>query len=155
MTPSSTCSMSAWATVGLVPGASIAHADIEQVELGVIRHRVPHGPTATEGPPCALPARLGAPQMRSCIGARPVRDGIEAPEFLPVFAVVRSDISTHAHLRAGVADDHPAVDHARCAGDSIRLGSLPGQLRPDTPSTLTVEPDKPAIHCSYVYAVGA
>src|SRR2546430_16465876 len=140
-------------TVGLVPGASIAQADIEQAELGVIRHRVPHGPTATEGPPFALPSRLGALQMSCYVGAPAVRDGIEAPEFLPVFAVVRSDISAHAHLRAGVADDHPAVDHARCAGDCIRLRAVHGQLRPDQPSSLTVERDQPAIQRSEVEAV--
>ena len=125
--------------------ASIAHADIEQVELGVIRHRVPHGPTATEGPPFALPSRLGALQVPRDVGARAVRDGIEAPEFLPVVAVVRSDISPHAHLRAGVADDHPAVDHARCAGDRIRPGAVHGQLRPEQLSGVTVERDQPAI----------
>ena len=65
--------------IGLVPGTSIAHPDIQQIELGVIRHRVPHGPAAAARPPVALPGGLGAPQMRRCIGARPVRDGVEAP----------------------------------------------------------------------------
>ena len=138
--------------IGLVPGTSIAHPDIEQVELGVIRHRIPHGPAATERPPVALPGGLGAPQMRRCIGARPVRDGVEAPESLSVVAVVRRHIAAYAHLPAGVTDDHPAVDHARRAGDCIRLGSIHGQLRPDQPSGLSVERDQSAIQRSEVQA---
>ena len=134
--------------IRLVPGAAVADTDVEQVELRVVGHGVPHGPAATQGPPLTLPGRLGDLERRRCVGARAGRHRVEAPELLAVLAVVGRDVAAYAHLRADVADDHPAVDDARRAGDSIGLRGVYGQLGPDGLTGRAVECDQAPVQRS-------
>ena len=91
--------------------------------------------------------------MRRGIRARTVRDGIEAPQFLAVLTVVGRDVATHAHLRTAVADDDAAVDDARCAADSIGLGLVHGQRRPEQLAAVAVERDESSIERAEEQAV--
>jgi hypothetical protein len=107
--------------VELVPGRTIAHADIKQVKLRIIGHGIPHGATAALLPPFALPGGLGRLEVRFGVLARRIGHRIEPPQLLAGIGVICGQEAAHAHFRAAVADQHHAVDHARRAGDGIGL----------------------------------
>ena len=65
----------------LVPRRPVADADVEQIELRVMRHRVPDRPAAAaEGPPLAVPGLRGPLHGLVLEAVRRIaRDGVEAP----------------------------------------------------------------------------
>src|SRR4029453_6947658 len=97
----------------MVPGTAVADADIQDVELRVVRHRIPDGAAAAVLPPLAVPRLRRALQQRVLEAVlRIAGHGIEAPEHLAGNRVVRRDVTAHAHLTAAVADDDLALDDA-------------------------------------------
>ncbi len=137
----------------LVPRRSVAHADVEQVELGVIGHRVPHGAAAAKGPPLALPGGRGRLEDGRLERLRGVaRHRVEAPRELAGRAVVGGDVAAHAVLRAAVADQHLVLDDARGAGDRVRLRRVDRDDRPGFLAGLGVEGDEASVEGSDVDA---
>ena len=116
--------------IGLVPWAAVAGADVKQVELRVVGHRVPHRAAAAVLPEFAVPgsARLGEILGLGIVLVRRTGHREEAPELLAVVGVIGSDVATYAELGAAVADDHLAIDHPWCSGDGIGLVLVNGDL---------------------------
>ena len=135
----------ALAAIKLVPRRAIADADIEQVKLGIIGHRIPHGATATLLPIFALPRRFGAFEMRRLILAGRIGHRIKAPHFLAGFGIIGGQETAHAHFSAAIADDHHAAHHARRTGDSIGLRLVERDLAPHFLASVAVERDQPPV----------
>ena len=130
----------------MVPRRAVADADIKQIELGIVRHRVPDGAAAAERPPLAAP-RGGGHLHRGVLEAvgRIAGHGIEAPCELAGVGVVGRDVAAHAELGAAVADQHLAFDDARRAGDRVRLRAVDGVDVPELLSRGRIERDQPAV----------
>ena len=136
----------AGAAVLLVPRRAVAGADVEQVELRVVGHRVPDRAAAAELPPLAVPGLRGLLENRRFERLRRIAGhGVEAPQHLAGLRVVGGDVAAHAELGAAVADDHLALDDARRAGDRVCLRLIDGHHRPHFLAGLGVERDQPAV----------
>ena len=86
--------------IELVPGRAVADADIEQVELRIVGHRIPDRAAAAEPPPLAVPGLGRAAQMLALEAVRRVAgDGVEAPELVAVGRVIGGDVAAHADIR--------------------------------------------------------
>ena len=120
------------AAVLLVPRRAVAHTDVEQVEFGVVGHRVPNRAAAADLPPLAArPGRRRPFQRGRLEGLRRVaRHRVEAPFHVAGFGVVGAHVATHAQFGAAVADDHQPLHHARRAGDRVGLVAGRGLHRP-------------------------
>src|SRR5687768_17529275 len=138
----------------MVPGAAVADSDVEQVELRVVGHRIPHGAAAAKLPPLAVPG-LGGALERGAFESilRVAGNSIETPQHLAVGSVVCGNVAAHTHLAAAIADDHFACDHARRAGDGVALGCIGGLHRPDLFATGTIERDQSSIECAHEHAI--
>ncbi len=130
----------------VIPRTAVADADVQQVELLVIRHRIPHRAAAAVLPPFAVPGggrffhRLALEAVLRIAG-----DGIEAPQLLAGRRLIRGDIAAHAHLAAAVADDDLALDDARRARDGVTLGGIGGLYRPHRLARVAIECDEPPV----------
>jgi hypothetical protein len=73
-----------------IPRRAVAGADVEQVEIRIVGHRIPDGPAAAELPPFAFPG-LGRHLERRVLERlrRIARHRVEAPDLLARFRVVR------------------------------------------------------------------
>jgi hypothetical protein len=130
----------------LVPGGSVADTDIEQVEIGIVGHRIPHGAAAAELPIFAGPGLGGLLQIGRLGALRGIaRHGVEAPELLAALGIVSGDIAAHAIFGAAIADDDAALDDARRAGDSVGLGLIDRHHRPGGLARGGIERDQPAV----------
>src|SRR5690606_12170510 len=110
----------AGAADGAVPRRAVAGADVEQVELRVVGHGVPHRAAAAQRPPLAVPGfrRHGHHLVLEAeLGI--AGHGEEAPGEFAGFGVVGGDVAAHAVFGAAVADDDLALHHARRAGDGV------------------------------------
>src|SRR5690606_23767005 len=70
---------------------------------------------------------------------------VEAPGRLAGFCVVRTDVSAHAELGAGVADEHLPSGDSRSARDRVTRGLVVGQCGPDFVAGLRINGNEPAI----------
>ena len=115
----------AGAAQGLVPGRTVADADVQQVEFGVVGHGVPYGAAAAEVPPFTGPGVCGRGHHVAFVAiSRVAGDGIEAPGLLAAVGVIGGHVAAHAVFRAAVADHDHALDDPRRAGDRIRQGGI-------------------------------
>ncbi len=131
------------------PGRAVAGAHIHQVELGVEGQRVPRGAAATGFPVFAgwVPGlgRLGHRLILERL-ARVAGHGEPAPFLLAGAGIVGGDIAAHAILRPAVADDDLALEHARRAGDGVRVAAVDdGVLLPQLAAGAGIERDQAAI----------
>ena len=102
-----------------VPGRSVAGADVQRVELGIVGEPVPGVAAAAQFPPLARP-RLGRHGHRLVLEPvrRVARHDVEAPCLLAGFRVVRRHVAARrAVLRTAVAHQHLALEHLGRAGD--------------------------------------
>ncbi|MEA3220967.1 MAG: hypothetical protein OZX49_02082 [Immundisolibacter sp.] len=132
-----------------VPRRAVADADVQQVELRVVGHRIPHRAAATAlVPPLAgrVPGLGGHFHIRrlEALG-RVAGHGPEAPHHLAGGGVVGGHVAAHAVLGAAVADDDLVLDDARRAGDGVRLAAVDGQGFPHQPAGGGVECNQPAV----------
>jgi hypothetical protein len=123
----------AGAAVLLVPRRAIAGADVQQIELRIVGHRIPdrcrrRRASTTRRARSWRPARGSA--LRTAATDR--RHGIEPPQHLARLRVVGGDVAAHAELGAAITDDDFALDDARRAGDRVRLRLVDGDHRPDS-----------------------
>jgi len=136
----------AGAADALIPGTAVADADVEEIQLGIVGNRIPHGAAAAALPPFAGPGGRGLLEDRILERLRRVsRHSVEAPGELAGLGVVGGDVATHAELRAAVADDHPALDDARRARDRVALTLVDSDDRPFRPARLRVDRDQAPI----------
>ena len=129
------------AAVLLVPRRAVADPDVEQVQLRVVGHRVPHRPAAADLPPLAArPGRRRPLQRGRFKGLRRIaRHGVEAPFLLAGFRVVGTHVAAHAQLGAAVADEHQPLHHARRTGDRVGLVDGRGLHRPQQLAVIGVQ----------------
>ena len=105
----------------VVPERAVADADVEQVEFGVVGHRIPRRAAAALLP--VLVAMPGLADHRDGVAlvapGRVAGDGEETPGLLSGRGVIRGDIAADAEFGAAVADDDLALDDARRPGDRV------------------------------------
>ncbi len=134
------------AAVLLIPRRAVAGADVQQIELRVVRHRIPDRAAAAELPPFAVPGLRGLREDRRFERLRRIAGhGVEAPQHLAGLRVVRGDVAAHAELGAAVADDDFALDDARRAGDGVCLRLIDGHHGPHFVAGRGVERDETAV----------
>src|SRR5690606_38278513 len=104
----------------LVPRRAVPRTDIEEIELGIVGHRIPYRAAAAEPPPFAVPG-LGGHGHRVALEAlcRIAGHGEESPCELAGLRIERGDVAAHAVLGTAVADDDSTFDDARRACDRI------------------------------------
>jgi hypothetical protein len=125
-----------------VPRGAVARADVEQIELGIVGHRVPDGAAASAFPPLSRPGSGGLFQDRRFERLRRIaRYGVKAPAELAAVGVIGRDVAAHAELGAAVADQHFAFDDARCTGDRVRLALIDRDYGPYRLAAGSVERD--------------
>ena len=128
------------------PGRAVAGADVEQVELRVVGHRVPRRSAAADLPPLAGPGLRGGLHLGVLERQRRIAGhGEEAPELRAGLRVVRGDVAAHAELRAAVADHHLALHHARRRRDRVGLRAVDRDDFPVHGAGRGVERDEPAV----------
>ena len=139
----------AGAAIGAVPRGSVADTEIEQVELGIVGHRVPHRAAAADA--VLARQRVAAPglgcglQIVGRVIALVAGHGIEAPQLLTIRRVIGGDIAAHAELGAAIADQHLAIDHTWRAGDGVALVLVDGNFLPRHRAAIAVERDQPPV----------
>ena len=136
--------------VGAVPGAAIADPDIEQVEIGIIGHRIPHRAPAADRVAFAQHVHVPGLGCLLEIGGRvgallAFGDGVELPQLLAVIRVIGRDKAAHAEFGPAIADDHLAIDHARRTSDGVALGLVDRDRLPGDLAGVAVERDQAAI----------
>src|SRR5262245_36122956 len=135
----------------MIPRAAVADTDVQQIELRVVRHRIPYRSAAAVLPPFAAPGLRGLLQCRALESVGGVAgDGVEPPHLLARRRIVRRDKTAHAHLTAAVADDDVALDDARRASDGVALRRIRGLYAPHNLACRHVERDQAAVECSQV-----
>ena len=139
----------AGAAIGAVPRAAIANPDIEQIEIRIIGHGIPHGPAAAD--PVFARKRIAAPGGLSCLQifgrviAIVARHSVKTPELVTVLRIIGRNIAAYAEFGAAIADQHLAIDHARGAGYGVAFGLIDGDLFPDDFAGIAIECDKPPV----------
>ena len=139
----------AGAAIGAVPRGSVADAEIEQVELGIVGHRIPHRTAAADA--VLARQRVAAPglgrrlQIVGRVIALIAGHGVEAPQLFAIRRVIGSDIAAHAELGAAIADQHLAIDHARRAGDGVALVLVDRNFLPRHRAGIAIERDQPPV----------
>src|SRR5262249_7953128 len=136
-----------------VPRRAVVGTDVEQIELGVIRHRVPDRAAAAVLPELAMPrgARLA---LEHTVGNRAIgasglsRYRVEAPDLLAGAGIVGRHIATSDVLGAAVADDDFAFDDPRSAGNRVGARGLRGLHRPDLLAVGGIDCDQSAVEGS-------
>ena len=114
--------------------SAIAGADVDQAQLRVVVDGIPGSAAAAPFPPFAGPGlrRHGHHAVGSgAVGAlgRIARHEEEFPQELAGVGIPRTDKAAHTQVSAGIADDHSAVEYARCASDGIGPVLREGLLR--------------------------
>ena len=137
-----------------VPRRTVADADVEEVQLRVEGHRVPHGSSAPHRPPVRpVPGGGGALHRRVLERQRRIaRDRPEPPLPCSRLRVVGGHEATHAVLRAPVADDHQVVDHPGSAGDGVRAFGVDGQGFPEDGPRARVEGHETPVQRAHEHA---
>src|SRR5207237_8971563 len=133
-----------------VVGAGIAHAEVNQVELRVIRDPSPHGPAAA-------PPRVAGPGRRPKSGAAAKRlrayehqgvrpHVVRGPDDLPAREVQSLDPAVNAELAARWSDDHAIARDKRRHRRRRALIDI-GDLRfTELLATLGIERDRMYLH---------
>ena len=129
-----------------VPGRAVADAQIEQVEFGVERHRVPDRAATADFPPLAVPrGRRGLhglvlERLRRIAGHRP-----EPPSLIAGLPVIGGDVAAHPVFATAISDDDEVLDDPGRAGDRIRPLSIDGQDFPDHLPRARIQRNQPSI----------
>ena len=134
-----------------VPGAGVAGAVVDQVQVGIVGEPAPGG-AAAEPPLVALPGRDGAvraDRLAHMRGALRVEldllvraDRVGPPRLRAVAQVVGRDMAAHAVLAAGDADQHLVAEHHRRHGRGLALGGIAVLHLPQLVAGLGVERDQ-------------
>src|SRR5690606_11095784 len=113
------------------PRRSVAGADVDEAQLGIVGHVVPHRPPAAALPPFAGPGRGGHAHglVLEAVG-RIARHGMPAPREFTGLGIAGRDIAAYAELRAAVADQDLAPEHELRTGDRVVLRIVDRELRP-------------------------
>ena len=144
----------------LVPVGGVAGADIEQVQLGIIGHRIPRGAPAAAAvlmrPPFPRPGLRGELFQRLvrylAVGLAGIAGhDVKTPDLGPGVRIIGADITPRAKLRAAVADDHPALHDPRRAGDRVVALGIGGLHRPDLGTAAGVDRDQATIDRSDIH----
>ncbi len=106
-----------------IPRRAVADAEVQQVQFGVIGHRVPDGAAAAIRPPLARPGfrRILERLAFEAVG-RVARHRVETPVEFPRVRVIRAHVAAHTEIRTAVADNDPSLDDSRGTGN--RVGRL-------------------------------
>ena len=126
-------------------GRAVADAEVQQIELGVPGHRVPHRAATPIAPPFATPGGQRELLQRAvgggAIGAVGgiAGYGVEAPAQGAGGYVIGRDEAAHAVFGAAVADHHHVAHHARRAGDGVGGGGVEGARRPQLAPVVPVQ----------------
>src|SRR6266403_2396018 len=132
-----------------VPGRTVSGADVDQVQVWIEGDAVPDGTATAVDPPLAgrIPSfrggchRVVLERLAWIAGNDKPSPGLRAG-----LGIVCSDVAPHAILGAAISDHYLAVEHARRAGDGVRMAVVgDGVLFPDFVASDCVERDQPAI----------
>src|SRR6185312_11705701 len=107
-------------------------SEIQQVELRVVRHRVPYRAATAHLPGLGVPGRTRL-ALQNLIGGCAVGlpgHGVETPDPLAGLGVEGADQAARLVLRAGAADDDLALHHSRRTGNGVGLGVIDRGDRP-------------------------
>ena len=126
----------------------IAGADVKQVQLWIIDHRIPDGATTTD-----LPQAFGVPGFRRHFQfgmlerlGRVAGDGEEPPFEFAGLQVISADITPGVKIRAAIADHHDIARHARCPGRGVEPLVIDDRVGlPDRFAALGVQSKHPPI----------
>src|ERR1700722_3724640 len=115
-----------------VPRSSIARSDVDELEFGIVDHRIPHRSAASKLPPIAGPSRGCFRERGTFERFRWIAwNGVEAPRQVARLRVVGGNVTAHTECSAAVADKHPALYHAWCAGDGVTIFRIDGECLPN------------------------
>src|SRR3989475_6373914 len=130
----------------VVPRPAVADADVEQIEIGIVSHRMPDRAATAVTPPLAVPGlrdHLDGLALEAVLRAAGHR--VEAPGHRAGLGVIGRDVPTHAEVGASVADDHLALHDSGRAADGVVLRLLDGERLPHLLPRLRIERDQPAV----------
>src|SRR6185436_4531467 len=130
-----------------VPRTAVAGADIDAVELRVIRHGVPDRAAAAVLPPLARPGlrRLFHRGVFEALG-RIAGHCPPAPHLFAGRRVIRGHITAHrAEVAAAEADDHLVVEHAGRTRYERAIVRIDGLHAPHGRAVLRIDRDQPAV----------
>src|SRR5258706_4390697 len=115
----------------MIPFSSVTNAEIDEIELGIVRQALPNRAAAAALPPLPLPG-LGRLNQYGIFRFLRWIAGycVKAPHELSCFRIVRGDITPHAVLRTAVADHDPAFDHTGRLRNGVGFGWINGQSAP-------------------------
>ncbi len=138
----------AGATDVAVPGNAVAGAEVDEIQLGVVGDGIPRGSARALLEPLAgvfpglrrLLHRLGFERLVGIAGNR-----VRAPVELTAVGIVGGHVTSHAELRAAVADQHTSRRHPRRSRDRVRLVLLGRALFPDDVPGGRVERGEPPV----------
>ncbi len=125
------------------PRAALRSSDVEQVEIGIVGDAVPDRAAAAEFPPFPGPG-LGRgfhgfvlERLGGIAG-----NGVEAPDELSGFRVVRGNEAARGVFTAGIADDDFSSGDDGSAGDAVVGAHVSGLHGPDFLAGFCVESDE-------------
>src|SRR5690606_24308752 len=104
----------------IVPRAAIADADIEQVQLRIVGHRIPYRTTTAQGPPFAGPGLGSHLHGFILVTFRWIAwHPVEATQHVAGLSIVSRNIAAHAQLGAAIPDNHSTINYPWCTGDGV------------------------------------
>src|SRR5437660_6511677 len=130
----------------VVPRPAVADADVEQIEIGIVSHRMPDRAATAVTPPLAVPGlrdHLDGLALEAVL--RVAGHRVEAPGHRAGLGVIGRDVPAHAEVGASVADDHLALHDSGRAADGVVLRLVDGQRLPHLLARLRIERDQPAV----------
>src|SRR5207249_966714 len=97
-----------------IPRRSIPRPDVQKIQVGIVRERVPNRTSSAVLPPFSLPRGRCLLEYRRFERLRRIsRNGIEAPSEVAAVGVVCGKVTAHSELGTAVADDDLAFDDPR------------------------------------------
>src|SRR6266403_4749118 len=134
------------------PGIGVSRADVQQIELRVVSHRVPDGASPAVLPPLAAPCFCRFFQERAFERLRRITwYSIEAPNEISRLRIISGNVPTDAHFRTAVPDDHLTFHHARRTGNRVTHLWIDRQSFPNRFTGGGVESDQSSIQCPHKY----
>ena len=132
-----------------VPGRAVADADVEEIQLGIVGHRVPNGAAAADLPPLTRPGR-GSHFHRLIFKAVCWIAGhcIKAPGLFSGLRIISRHVTADAVFSAAIADHDIALDDTRGTGDRVRLVTVDRIHSPGHTAIHSIQRNQITVDCA-------